>query len=200
MPPGYNFFLIWYSWPALALSPIVWHIHITDISNPYNFGCSPFSFWLSGLSGWRIPFFANRFDSDDFSHRISSLVIMFLMITMSVFLGNDLFENYNWFIGFYLTIRIVLASLYFQNIGALERSRRFAKKAGMVVIFGALLAGISVFFQSPVWEIILLMAILVEIIIHYFNTRKEEVHNVHREHLVERIGLMSIVFARRIRH
>lgn len=137
--------------------------------------------------------FANRFDSDDFSHRISSLVIMFLMITMSVFLGNDLFDNYNWFIGFYMAIRIVLASLYFQNLGALDRYRRFAKKAGMTVIFCALLAGISVFFQSPVREIILMTAILVEIIIHYFNTRKDEVHNVHREHLVERIGLMSII-------
>ncbi|MEN8204688.1 MAG: low temperature requirement protein A [Pseudomonadota bacterium] len=51
--------------------------------------------------------YSNRFDTDSRGHRIASLVIMFLRVTMSAFIGAGLSGNSAYFIGFYIAIRAV---------------------------------------------------------------------------------------------
>lgn len=137
--------------------------------------------------------FANRFDTDSRYHRLSSLLVMFLMITMTAFLGNDLFEHYGRFIAFYLAIRFVLAGLYFNSIKILDVSRQFARRSGFVILIGAILSGLSLFFSNPYREVALVLGILFEMGAFVFISKSKSLPSIHREHLVERIGLLSII-------
>lgn len=154
-------------------------------------------FPLQFLSIWWIwilhTLFANRFDTDSRYHRISSLAIMFLMITMTAFLGNDLFENYSLFIGFYSVIQIIIAILYISSIKVLKNSKEYAFKCGLIIIIGTIITGVSFFLSDPYREIFLVLGILFEMIAFVFVSKKKNVSPVHKEHLVERIGLLSII-------
>lgn len=154
-------------------------------------------FPIQFLSIWWIwtthTMFANRFDTDSRYHRLSSLLIMFLMITMTAFLGNDLFEHYGRFIAFYLAIRFVLAGLYFRSVKILDESQKFARKSGVVIILGAIISGLSFFLTNPYREIILVLGILLEMVAFVLISRNKKLPPIHREHLVERIGLLSII-------
>jgi low temperature requirement protein LtrA len=154
-------------------------------------------FPLQFLSIWWIwilhTLFANRFDTDSRYHRISSLAIMFLMITMTAFLGNDLFENYSLFIGFYSVIQIIIAILYISSIKVLNNSKEYAFKCGLIIIIGTIITGVSFFLPDPYREISLVLGILFEMIAFVLVSKKKNVSPVHKEHLVERIGLLSII-------
>lgn len=154
-------------------------------------------FPLQFLSIWWIwilhTLFSNRFDTDSRYHRISSLAIMFLMITMTAFLGNDLFENYSLFIGFYSVIQIIIAILYINTIKVLNNSKEYAFKCGLIIIIGTIITGVSFFLSDPYKEIFLVLGILFEMIAFVLVSKKKNVSPVHKEHLVERIGLLSII-------
>ncbi len=137
--------------------------------------------------------YANRFDTDSKAHRVASLGIMFLMVTMAAFLGEGIFDHYERFIGFYVAIRFVLAGLYLSSAGKLEDSRHYATRVGKGIIAGALISGSSLLFDSPYREIILIGGIAFEMIAATIVGRKTSVDPIHKEHLVERIGLFSII-------
>lgn len=154
-------------------------------------------FPLQFLSIWWIwtlhTLFANRFDTDSRYHRISSLAIMFLMITMTAFLGSDLFENYGLFIGFYAVIQIIIAGLYINSTKALNESKEYASKCGIIIIIGTIIIGASFLFPDPYREITLVLGIFFEMIAFILVSKNKNVPPVHKEHLVERIGLLSII-------
>ena len=154
-------------------------------------------FPLQFLSIWWIwtlhTLFANRFDTDSRYHRISSLAIMFLMITMTAFLGSDLFENYGLFIGFYAVIQIIIAGLYINSTKALNESKEYASKCGIIIIIGTIIIGTSFLFPDPYREITLVLGIVFEMIAFILVSKNKNVPPVHKEHLVERIGLLSII-------
>ena len=154
-------------------------------------------FPLQFLSIWWIwtlhTLFANRFDTDSRYHRISSLAIMFLMITMTAFLGSDLFENYGLFIGFYAVIQIIIAGLYINSTKALNESKEYANKCGIIIIIGTIIIGASFLFPDPYREITLVLGIVFEMIAFVIVSKNKIVPPVHKEHLVERIGLLSII-------
>ena len=82
---------------------------------------------------------------------------MFLMITMTAFLGSDLFENYRLFIGFYAVIQIIIAGLYINSTKALNESKEYAFKCGLVIIIGTIITGISFLLPDPYREITLVL-------------------------------------------
>ena len=171
-----------------------------QLAHTHNGHLDPDQVWLfpiQFLAIWWIwtthTMFANRFDTDSRYHRLSSLLIMFLMITMTAFLGNDLFENYGLFISFYLAIRFVLARLYFRSVKILDKSRKFAQKSGFVIFFGAVLSGLSFFLSDPFREVVLVSGILFEMVAFVVISNSKMLPSIHREHLVERIGLLSII-------
>lgn len=137
--------------------------------------------------------YANRFDTDSNAHRIASLGIMFLMVTMSAFLGEDLFDHYERFIGFYVAIRLILAGLYLFSVRKLEDSKHFATIMGVRIVAGALISGASWFFSSPYRECILIAGILFEMIAGLSIGKQFNVDPIHKAHFVERIGLFSII-------
>lgn len=137
--------------------------------------------------------FANRFDTDSRYHRVSSLLIMFLMITMTAFLGNDLFEHYGRFISFYLAIRFILAVLFFKSAKMLDKAQIFAQNSGFIILIGAIISGLSFFLSDPYRVIILVLGILLEMTAFVLISRGKTLPAIHKEHFVERIGLLSII-------
>lgn len=193
MPHGWSFFfdLVFVSSIGIVTHQLA-HTHNNHIDSK-----QIWMFPLQFLSIWWIwilhTLFANRFDTDSRYHRISSLAIMFLMITMTAFLGNDLFENYSLFIGFYSVIQIIIAILYISSIKVLKNSKEYAFKCGLIIIIGTIITGVSFFLSDPYREIFLVLGILFEMIAFVFVSKKKNVSPVHKEHLVERIGLLSII-------
>ena len=137
--------------------------------------------------------YANRFDTDSRWHRFASLSIMFLMVTMAAFLGDGLFEHYQRFLGFYIAIRLILAALYFSSSRKLDDSANFAKITGTRLVVGAVICATSIFFDSPVREVILVAGILLEMIAAVVISIRINADPIHRPHFVERIGLLSII-------
>ena len=137
--------------------------------------------------------YSNRFNSDSKNHRLVSLLVMFLMVTMSAFLGEGIFEHYDRFIGFYLVIRFILAGLYLQSGQEFEDSRYFTRIVGATIVFGALISGVSIFFESPYKEASLIGGILFEMLAMSYIGRAIFIKPIHKEHLVERLGLLSII-------
>lgn len=139
--------------------------------------------------------FSNRFNDDSRTERIFSLTIMFFMIIMSAFFGDDLFHDYPAFVCFYAVIKLILVFLFFRASNKGLHSLSYARKSGLIILFGTGISVISIFIETPLREIILVSGILVEMLgIYIVSTRNlEKPKPVHREHLVERVGLLSII-------
>ena len=137
--------------------------------------------------------YANRFDTDSKTHRVASLAIMFLMTTLSTFLGAGLFDDSTRFISFYLVIRLVLAGMYFVTHYRLQESQPHARQMGLTVLGGLAISLLALFFSSPLRQIIFLGSICLEMIATIQVGTQRTIMPVHRSHLVERIGLLSII-------
>lgn len=136
--------------------------------------------------------FANRYDTDGKQHRLVSLLIMFLMVTMSGFLGAGLADGSGVFVWLYVAIRLLLAGLF---IGARRHDARApgAGAMGRIIVVGGGVAASSLLFESPWRQVIFLSSIGFEMIAAVWLSRKPGSAPVHREHLVERVGLLSII-------
>ena len=137
--------------------------------------------------------YANRFDTDSRTHRVASLVIMFLMTTLSAFLGAGILEDSARFIVYYGVIRAVLAAMYFVTSYRFPHTQRYTQKMGLVIVVGMAIALFSLLFGSPLRQVIFLGSIAGEMIATASFSTSNDVHPVHREHLVERVGLLSII-------
>ncbi|MEL7059527.1 MAG: low temperature requirement protein A [Acidobacteriota bacterium] len=142
--------------------------------------------------------YANRFDRDSPKQRLAALAVMFLMVTMASALGENTFDHFSRLILFYVAIRLLLALLYLSvrrpdgDDGAGKPSH-FARSMGLAGLAGAAISGLSLLFDSPAREIVFLGGIAVEMAAAVLISRRTTVMPVHRSHLVERIGLLSII-------
>jgi len=138
--------------------------------------------------------YANWFDTDSKSYRLATLAIMFLLFSMSSFLGDNLFERYYLFIIFYFSIRMILAAFFFSSINKIEDSKEHTRAIAYITILGAIISASSVFFASTnIRELILISGILFEMIAIIFVRNKFFMLPIHKEHFVERVGLLSII-------
>ncbi|MEM6454358.1 MAG: low temperature requirement protein A [Acidobacteriota bacterium] len=138
--------------------------------------------------------YANRFDSDSPPQRIATLSVMFLMAAMASSLGENLFEHYARLIGFYVAIRVVLAGMYLasaRRVGA--ESQRFAQSMGITGLIGVAISGASLLADGPMRQAIFLTGIAFEMVAAVMISRRTSIDAVHRVHLVERVGLLSII-------
>ncbi len=137
--------------------------------------------------------YANRFDTDSRTHRVASLVIMFLMTTLSAFLGAGLLAASVRFIAYYIVIRLVLAGMYFVTGQRFPQTQPYPQTMGFTILGGAAIALLSLLFGSPLRPIIFLTGIGLEMIATARLSTDRELIPCHREHLVERVGLLSII-------
>ncbi len=137
--------------------------------------------------------YSNRFDTESKINRLSSLLIMFLMTSLSALLGEGLFDDSIGFIGFYILIRAVLAGMYFTSSQHFEETQSYTQIMGMTILVGIAISAISIFFGSPIRQIIFLGSIALEMIATAYISTRRNLLSVHRSHLVERVGLLSII-------
>lgn len=187
------FDLVFVSSIGVVTHPLA-HTHDNHLA-PEQIWLFPFQFiviwWI-----WIIhTLFSNRFNDDSRTERIFSLTIMFFMIIMSAFFGNDLFQDYPAFVCFYAVIKLILVFLFFRASNQGLHSVSYARESGMIILFGTGISAISVFIETPLREIILVSGILVEMLGIYIVSKRnsEKLKPVHREHLVERVGLLSLI-------
>ncbi|NES23140.1 MAG: low temperature requirement protein A [Symploca sp. SIO3E6] len=137
--------------------------------------------------------YANRFDTDSRTHRVASLVIMFLMMTLSPFLDTGFLEYSARFVLYYGGIRVVLAAMYLTTSYRFQETRPYTQKMGVMILGGVAIALLSLLFGSPLRPIIFLGSIGLEMIATAYLSNSADLKLVHREHLVERVGLLSII-------
>ena len=171
--------------------------HLTHVHGGHLAGQQVMLFISEFIPVWWIwathTLYANRFDTDSKTHRVTSLVIMFLMTTLSAFLGAGLFDGSTRFISFYIAIRLVQAGMYFSTSYRLPESQPYAKWMGMTVLGGMAISLLALFFSSPLRQLIFLGSIGLEMIAIAQISTQRLTMPVHRSHLVERIGLLSII-------
>ncbi len=137
--------------------------------------------------------YANRFDTDGKRHRLFTLAIVFLMTTMSTFLEADFSVGFSQFIGFYLLIRIILAGMYGSAAHPHPGTTQYARSMGQIIVAGAMVAGIALLLHGPLQLLLFLGGIVLEMAAMVWLGLKQPAVAVHRSHLVERIGLLSII-------
>ncbi len=138
--------------------------------------------------------FSNRFDNDNRFHRIFTLLLMFLLIILSTTLNSGIENNYTFFLLFYALAKIIVTGLYAKDIQKAERLPANKRIIGALII-GTFIAAGGAFFTYQIAAILLSISILFEIIViqttlHSGTSTKP----VDKEHLVERIGLLAILF------
>ncbi|MEM8642150.1 MAG: low temperature requirement protein A [Cyanobacteria bacterium P01_G01_bin.54] len=137
--------------------------------------------------------YANRFDTDSRIHRVASLVIMFLMTTLSAFLGAGLLENSVRFIAYYVVIRVVLAGMYFTTCYRWRYLQPYTRAMGITILGGAAIALLSLLLGTPLRQILFLGSIGLEMVLTARLSTGGMLKPIHRDHLVERVGLLSII-------
>jgi low temperature requirement protein LtrA len=138
--------------------------------------------------------FSNRFDNDYRFQRVFTLLLMFLLIILSTTLDSGIENNYKFFLLFYALAKILIAGLYVTDIQKTE-GRSINKRTIWAQVFGTLIAVTGVFFSYQIAAVLLSFSIIFEIIlIQTALNSKTSTTPVDKEHLVERIGLLAIVF------
>ena len=133
-----------------------------NLAHTHNNHLNPEQIWLFPLQFiiiWWVwilhTLFSNRFNHDNRIERIFSLTIMFLMIVMAAFFGDDLFQNYPAFVGFYAVIKLILVFLFFRASNQDRHSVSYARKSGYVILLGTGISAISISMETPIREIVL---------------------------------------------
>lgn len=141
--------------------------------------------------------FANRFDRDDEAHRALSLLIMLLMVAMSAFLHDGLESTepgVTAFVLLYVAVRLVLAALFWRASRVPHDAPILARNMSRTIIFGAAAAGAALLFEGFLRPAVFFGTIAAELVAFaYIGSSKSQGLSVDRRHLVERIGLLSII-------
>lgn len=171
--------------------------HLAHVHEGHLEGEQMMLFFSEFISVWWLwashTLYANRFDTDSRTHRVASLVIMFLMTTLSAFLGVGLLEQSGRFIVYYVGVRVVLAIMYFTTGYRFKQTLPYTQTMGITIIGGILVALLSLLFGSPLRQIIFLGSIGLEMSVTAYLSTGRNLKPVHRSHLVERVGLLSII-------
>lgn len=139
--------------------------------------------------------YANRFDTDSRQHRLSTLLMMFLLVVISAQVSDAARDagTYRLVVACYCGARLIVAGMYLVSRRKHHDRGGIATTVGTVFAVGAAVSLSSVLLQPP-WSylafyagILFDMAALVVL-----NRRLHEVP-AHTAHLVERVGLLTII-------
>ena len=137
--------------------------------------------------------YANRFDNNDRSHRIFALVIMALLVLLSTFIQGSLSEQFVYFAGIYVVIRVLLAGLYLRIHSKHGEEHSFTKEMAISILIAASISILAIFFTGFSKFVIFYVGILVDMVSQFLLRQKTKKFPVDRKHLVERIGLLAII-------
>jgi low temperature requirement protein LtrA len=138
--------------------------------------------------------YANRFDTDSRQHRLSTLLIMFLMILISAqILGARDHVDYAWAVACYCGARLIIAAMYFVSKRKHHDRGGFATQVGTVFSIGAAISLSSILLQPPWSYLVFYAGIAFDMAALMLLNQRLTVVPPHTPHLVERVGLLTII-------
>lgn len=133
--------------------------------------------------------YSNKYDTDDRSHRLIHLVVMALVISMSATIKTIEEVGFNFFAVLYFLTRIILGILYYRNKLNVGYNKLMAKS----VFVAGLVSLVSILVPNPFSYIVFLLGIIIDVVKHIHLSSHSMSTKIHRKHLAERIGLLTII-------
>ncbi|MFM0632767.1 low temperature requirement protein A [Paraburkholderia xenovorans] len=138
--------------------------------------------------------YANRFDADDRKHRLATLFIMFLLIIISGLIDRRFLASFEAIIVCYVGSKYIVAMMYFVSKYRHKESKELTTAVGWVIVAGTTISLASILFQAPHRYVVFYLGILFDLVVFiFFLPRRLQVIPVHTEHLIERVGLLTII-------
>ncbi len=138
--------------------------------------------------------FSNRYDSDNRLHRIFTLLLMFVLIILSATLDAGAEKNYRPFLMVFGVAKLIIAVLYIKD-SLNTKQGSVNKNIVWAMVFGTLLSMAGILFSYAAAAALLLAGILLEVLwMQWILHSKLQTRAVDKEHLVERIGLLALIF------
>jgi low temperature requirement protein LtrA len=137
--------------------------------------------------------YANRFDTDSRQHRLSTLLIMFLLIVISAQISADARDHYALAVAGYCGARLIIAAMYFVSRHKHHDRGGFATTVGTVFAVGAAISLSSVLLERPWSYLVFYAGILFDMAALVLLNRRLHVVPAHTPHLIERVGLLTII-------
>lgn len=175
---------------------------VTHILNHTHEGhLDPLRFWqyvLIFIPLWWIwvshTMYANRFDADDRKHRLATLFIMFLMVIISGLIDQRFVASFDVVVLCYAGSKYIIAMMYFVSQQRHQESVQLTKAVGWVTVAGASISLAAVLFPAPQRYGVLYLGILFDLLAFIcFLPRRLQSIPVHTEHLIERVGLLTLI-------
>lgn len=184
---------------------LIFVVAISDVthilSHTHEGHLDPLQFWkfvLIFIPLWWIwvshTMYANRFDADDRKHRLATLFIMFLLIIISGLIGQRFPASFEAIVVCYVGSKYIIAMMYFVSKHRHQESAELTTVVGRVILAGATISLASILFPAPQQYVVFYLGILFELVAFIvFLPRRLQVIPVHTEHLIVRVGLLTII-------
>jgi low temperature requirement protein LtrA len=171
------------------------------LSHTHEGHLDPLQFWkfvLIFIPLWWIwashTIYANRFDADDRKHRLATLCLMFLLIIISGLIGQRFLASFDVIVVCYAGSKYIIAMMYFVSKQRHKESVELTTAVGWVIVAGATISLAAILFPAPQRYVVFYLGILFDLLAFiFFLRRRLEVIPVHTEHLIERVGLLTII-------
>jgi low temperature requirement protein LtrA len=171
------------------------------LSHTHEGRLDPLQFWkfvLIFIPLWWIwashTMYANRFDADDRKHRLATLVIMFLLIILSGLIDQRFVASFDAIVVCYAGAKYIVAMMYFVSKYRHKESAALTTAVGGAIIAGSTISLASILFPAPERYVVFYLGILFDLVVFmFFLPRRLQVIPVHTEHLIERVGLLTII-------
>lgn len=137
--------------------------------------------------------YANRFDTDSRLHRLSTLLIMFLLIVISAQVSAGVRDHYALAVACYCGARLIIAAMYVISRRKHHDRGGFAAQVGTVFAVGAAISLCSLLLEPPWRYVVFYAGILFDMAALVLLNRRLHVVPPHTAHLVERVGLLTII-------
>ena len=139
--------------------------------------------------------YANRFDTDSRQHRLSTLLIMFLLIVISAQISAGAQDHYDYALAVvcYCGARLIIAAMYFVSRRKHHDRGGFATQVGTVFAVGAAISLSSILLEPPWSYLVFYAGIVFDMAALVLLNRRLHVVPAHTPHLVERVGLLTII-------
>jgi low temperature requirement protein LtrA len=161
----------------------------------------PLQFWkfvLVFIPLWWVwashTMYSNRFDADDRKHRLATLFIMFLLIIISGLIDKRFLASFDAIVLCYAGSKYIIAMMYFVSKYRHKESVALTTAVGWVIVAGTTISLASILFPAPQRYVVFYLGILFDLVAFiFFLQRRLQVIPVHTEHLIERVGLLTII-------
>ncbi|MFC4932977.1 low temperature requirement protein A [Massilia sp. GCM10023247] len=171
------------------------------LSHTHEGHLDPLQFWkfvLIFIPLWWIwtshTMYANRFDADDRKHRLATLFIMFLLIIISGLIGERFLASFELIVVSYVGAKYTIGMMYFVSKRRHRESVELTTAVGWAILAGATVSLASILFPAPQRYVVFYLGILFDLVAFiFFLQRRLQVIPVHTDHLIERVGLLTII-------